>query len=776
MPYWRLTPTLPEEGPVHPVAALYYVTLTCRRPCGLDSGHGTGEPLRGFVSAFLCVAVAGLLAVQFPGFWSFDLVPSELDVTAIEVANRVWAFTTPGAVAGINPLAYLGTPVWALPVSGLAFPTTWLGVVLPWHVALLLAWFVQACLFVVGWFWALRAVGVGWPGSVLPGVLLFVSGPVWSFHAVGLMDFASISLSGWLVLAVRSWCASTTAAAAARIGAILALTFMAGDPLMVPISVFIAVVVCWRDRPAPRAILSGVVAAGAMAAGLSAPLLAEARAFFPLSERAAPFGLSLYEKLAFSTPPARFLETISSFFRFNPEEIRRVNQGAMNTDDFWYPTLTLGVVVLVFVAIGIRDAVRKRNSMIGLVVLAGVLVFLSLGRWSPAAAWVWENVPPLSAWRFPERLWRPTLVAVLPLLAVGLDSVTTYRGVRVAWCIGLIGVVELLSQTPSPAMMEVPLPPPEFAALREAASHHDVRMAVDTRTNKAARLLRFDVRLHGLPMVRPPDSVSSPILKFLPSEILPNHFGLQWLGVSHIFMPGNEVKEIDASLQLASTVTLGDTGFVLRRVSDSGPRLGLLVPRASTGVPLTRVAFDNPNVVSPEGAVVLSPPAVDPSPLIHALEDERIFVDDRWHLVEGILNEGLPSSLPAVASSCEVTTTPLAVTANAARITAHPSSSCPTILSLPWRFVQGWRATIDGESVPIVAINSLTLGVFVPPGDHGVVLSFHPPGEAVLPLAAGSLVVLAILQLQAIFRARRGLSVTAEIRRELTVGPESGDR
>ena len=48
------------------------------------------------------------------------------------------------------------------------------------------------------------------------------------------------------------------------------------------------------------------------------------------------------------------------------------------------------------------------------------------------------------------------------------------------------------------------------------------------------------------------------------------------------------------------------------------------------------------------------------------------------------------------------------------------------ILSQAW--FPGWTASVDGRPAPVVRADGLLQGVPVPPGDHQVTLSYHPPG------------------------------------------------
>lgn len=704
-------------------------------------------------------AVALLLALQFPGFWTFEQVPSEPDLTTIELAARRWVWDGPGHLFGISPNTHLGTPTSALPVAGLWFPTTWLAALLPWNVAFILAWFLQAVLFVMGWSLAFRRLGLALVATEAPAMLALASGPVWSFHAVGAMDLASISLTGFVVWSIAGWCAAPTAERASLIGVLLALVYTAGDPLMVPVAAGVGVVVCWSRRPSPRTTALGIFVAGAVCAGLMWPLWVEAAAFFPLSERAPAIPLSAYEKLGFSTPPARLLELVSSHFRLDDDEIRRINAGAMNATDFWYPHLTVGVVTLVFIALGLRRALRCERAYVALGACTVALVFLSFGRWSALAAWAWDAVPPLTHTRFPERLWRHALICALPLVALGLHQLARSSGAQrwIPWGGASLALVELLVQTPVPELMPLPDTPPEFASLQPAARQHRVRLAVDRRLDLRRDPVRFDTRFYGLPMSQVPDSAGSPVLKFVPSEYWPSHTSLQWLGVSHLIMPlvQGERRAVDTTLALGTAQTLGDSGYELRSVEDSSPRQGLLLHRVRAGVPFDRLLPAGPPTETPEGAVPLSQPTVEMEAFLRGLGRSVFLIDDRHVLEGGRLTPGgrAPAERGPHCAKLPPETIPLDIAEDVSFIRARVQSACGGVLSVPWRFLQGWEASVDGAPVPIVAVNSLTLGVTLAPGPHDVELRWRSRGSAQLWMPA--LTAISVLLQVVVGRVRR---------------------
>jgi hypothetical protein len=67
------------------------------------------------------------------------------------------------------------------------------------------------------------------------------------------------------------------------------------------------------------------------------------------------------------------------------------------------------------------------------------------------------------------------------------------------------------------------------------------------------------------------------------------------------------------------------------------------------------------------------------------------------------------------------------------QVTVQVKTAAPALLVLSDAYYPGWRAQLDGETVPIYETNEIGRGVFVPAGRHSVAFTFRPP---VLHLAA----------------------------------------
>jgi hypothetical protein len=66
------------------------------------------------------------------------------------------------------------------------------------------------------------------------------------------------------------------------------------------------------------------------------------------------------------------------------------------------------------------------------------------------------------------------------------------------------------------------------------------------------------------------------------------------------------------------------------------------------------------------------------------------------------------------------------VSYEAERVEAEASASRRSLLVLTDVHFPGWKATVDGKSVPIERVDYLLRGVVVPPGEHRVVFTYEP--------------------------------------------------
>jgi hypothetical protein len=270
-----------------------------------------------------------------------------------------------------------------------------------------------------------------------------------------------------------------------------------------------------------------------------------------------------------------------------------------------------------------------------------------------------------------------------------------------------------------------------------------VRIAEDRRAD-LTRTSRIDARRWGLSMAVGIDTTDSPMLKYVPLEHLPARPVQAWLGISHLVVPRveDEAQLWRARLGLRDETPLGDTGFALASVMGA-PDRGLFFTKL-------RVAPAIQSLEMPREG----PPRADAESFARALGDGVASIDPRFRL-DG---DGDVVSLdePPAAGACQPpAVVPLQLGRDLDRITALFDAPCPGILSVPWRFLPGWRARVNGAGVDVVAVGGLTLGVPLPAGRSQIDLVYRPFAAPLVPVSFLALVGTTLFALGvAIQRAR----------------------
>lgn len=114
------------------------------------------------------------------------------------------------------------------------------------------------------------------------------------------------------------------------------------------------------------------------------------------------------------------------------------------------------------------------------------------------------------------------------------------------------------------------------------------------------------------------------------------------------------------------------------------------------------------------------------------------------------LPPGLPEAgaAPAPEARCGL------VRESAEEVVVSVESTAPGLLVLSDSHAPGWRALVNGESAPILRVNGLFRGIFLPPGTHTVVFNYAPLSVTLGILISGGGLVLVLAWL--LFHGWRG--------------------
>lgn len=316
-----------------------------------------------------------------------------------------------------DPVFNFGKPLLADPGMQLAYPLTWLNMlVLPqtYYQVFLLAHLTWA-----GW-GAYRLAsrwGLPKPAAWSAGAFFACSGPVLS--ALSLWHhFAGTTWLPWVLLALERLLERPGPRRAALLGAAAAGQALAGSAdlcLMTGVVCALRVVAGWRrSGMTPR--LAWATVAVAVAAGLAAvqwwPTLATLAASTRASMGRETFGF-------WSLHPARLVELVlplpTSGFALEPELRQRLFEGR----ESFLATLHPGVGALGLAALGLLVPGPRRRLRLGLWLAFTVLVLAALGRYGFVYPLL-ERLPGLDRIRYPQKFLLPASFFLAAAAACGV--------------------------------------------------------------------------------------------------------------------------------------------------------------------------------------------------------------------------------------------------------------------------------------------------------------------------------------------------------------------
>ena len=367
-------------------------------------------------------------------------------------AYRSWAaesWKTLGHVPLWNPEIFGGMPFVAGMHGDVLYPTAWLRLALPTHVAMNLGFvvhYVLAALFMYGF---LRRWGVSWTGSIVGGLAYQLAGVVGTYVSPGhdgklfVTTLLPLALTG-LTLGVRDRRLEGYALLAVGVGLIM----LSPHPQMEQYALLASglftlfLVFGTGDPLSPRARLTSLALAVlgvAVGVGIAAIQYIPFHAYIPYSPRDASVLNDFAWSAAYAIPWAHVPELV--FPRFTGETFNR---------SYWGPnglklhSEYLGLAVVALAAVGATDTQRRR-MLLWLSATGLLFLLIALGSSTPFYRSWWEIVPFAKSMRAPGMAAFVMAFVTATLASFGVDRIaagSSRRFVPAAFLVG--GLVALL--------------------------------------------------------------------------------------------------------------------------------------------------------------------------------------------------------------------------------------------------------------------------------------------------------------------------------------------
>lgn len=582
-----------------------------------------------------------------------------------------------------NPAPSLGKPFLPEWQTGLLYPPSLLLAVPPFSRGFNLFLVFHYAWTAIGAFLLLRALQVSRIAAALGALVWSLGGPLVSLGHL-LNHLMAISWLPWVLWGwVRTDEIRTQVATSSLL---LAAALLTGSPEMALLIAGLLFVMTLDSR---------ALVVPPIAALLAAMQLVPVWLYLGETHRGV-HGLSTDGVLAYSTPIARLPDVVLAGARSSDAFLPSLYEGPL-------PVL-LALVALVFVP----PLARLIALLLGAALLA-----LSLGSNAGLLPVLHAYVPGVDLLRYPEKLFVGIHALIALGAAIGLSRLTARLPVRAASVVALVVAVLCVGDlarvnrnllfTMSPT--EVLAPPPAARAMLESGQRRYYANTTGApRTETVVEAAEVDRgllyaatgELYGLENVNTPASLNliaherlhRSLGKLLQPQALAS---LHALGTEFVTsydeIRGPDVRRIDLPDQPAHLYALGgtaDRAFIAERVG--------VAPDADAA--LERFVRAN----EPSGLAVLEGLGID-----QLAYDPPTSSDVRW-----------AADTPD-------------------EITLDVDVDAPALLVVNDTFLEGWRATVDGEQATIERVNGLVRGLWIGAGSHTVAMRYRAPG---LPLGA----------------------------------------
>lgn len=376
-------------------------------------------------------AALALLVVLGAGFFyemiAVDAVPVARDVQLFFLPHKhiLWEAFQQGSLPLWTPLVRTGHPVLANFQSGVFYPPHWLFGVLPFLTAFNVLVVLHVVLAGVGAYLLARTLEFEPPSSLVAAVAFMLGG-----YLVSLTNLVNhLQAAAWAPLMIAvvirhayGWRPGTFVQALV----VYLVAFLAGAPQTFLLGAVTALLVglAWTGRhggdgaPGPGRLVATLaalaVAVGALAAVQVLPTLEMVR----LSGRSS--GLAMHEAGRYSLAPVRLFHLLVPN-AFSDPVYRFGGKMQLSAADPWLFSVYVGVAVLAVAWHARLDRGRRRLVVLWCVLAVGG-VLLALGKHLPLFPWLHAHVPGLGAFRYPEKFFLFTGLAVPMLAAHGTSA------------------------------------------------------------------------------------------------------------------------------------------------------------------------------------------------------------------------------------------------------------------------------------------------------------------------------------------------------------------
>jgi hypothetical protein len=312
-----------------------------------------------------------------------------------------------------NAYSASGEPWLANPQTGIFYPPAWLFVVLPFAHAYSIYLLLHVLLLGCGAYLLFARLTRPGGGALMAALALTFCGPVMS-----LLDVSNnLTTFAWVPVIV--WCALSDVSAKAC-GAVMALSFLAGEPFFASIGAILFVVVRrrgWIDK----------LESAAMAFALSAVQLFPFLSWISDSDRAHG-GMTRAQILLASMPPRDWLR-----LAIPPKDA--VLHPAMGQE--FLPIVYAGLLTVIFAIIGIVAARRRAAGWLALIFLSALV---AAGNHIGPVGDLLASLP-LTLLRYPARLVPFAVLGICALAAFGCNGI---RSEPIKMLLALLTFVDLV--------------------------------------------------------------------------------------------------------------------------------------------------------------------------------------------------------------------------------------------------------------------------------------------------------------------------------------------